>query len=60
MLFNKEQNINYPYKEVYIEKQGGGYVRLDSYNPTTGEIVLENTRSFQKLVEIQRIAILVS
>jgi hypothetical protein len=50
--FNAERASAYPYKEVYVEKPGGGsiYYRLDSYNPETGEIV---SRKFTQLSDIQ-------
>ncbi|WP_211468374.1 hypothetical protein, partial [Collimonas silvisoli] len=48
--FNKIQNKNYPYNEVYIKRpDGNGYYRVDSYNPTTGEIV---SRKLTQLSEI--------
>jgi len=48
--FNKAQSPRYPHNEVYIEKPGGGYYRLDSYNPRTGEIV---SRKFTQFGDIQ-------
>lgn len=48
--FNKEQSVNYPYNEVYVNKpDGSGYYRVDSYNPTTGEIV---SRKYTQLSDI--------
>ncbi|MFE4111444.1 hypothetical protein [Kosakonia sp. YIM B13611] len=49
--FNLEQYKNYPYKELYVNKpNGNGYYRLDSYNPTTGEIV---SRKFTQFADIK-------
>jgi hypothetical protein len=48
--FNKAQSPRYPHNEVYIEKPGGGYYRLDSYNDALGEIV---SRKFTQLGEVQ-------
>jgi hypothetical protein len=40
----------YPYNQVYLNKPGGGYTRLDSYNPEVGEIV---SRKFTQLAAVQ-------
>ncbi|GLQ95004.1 hypothetical protein GCM10007901_39570 [Dyella acidisoli] len=49
--FNAERASAYPYNEVYIESpNGSGYTRLDSYNPSAGEIV---SRKFTQLSDIQ-------
>ena len=48
--FNAERATAYPHNEVYINKPGGGYTRLDSYNPSAGEIV---SRKYTQLSEIQ-------
>jgi len=49
--FNAERQASYPYNEVYIDSpKGSGYTRLDSYNPSTGEIV---SRKFTQVSEIQ-------
>ena len=49
--FNTERRPYYESNEVYIEKPNGdGYYRLDSYNPSTGEIV---SRKFTQFSEIQ-------
>ncbi|WP_159675137.1 hypothetical protein [Andreprevotia sp. IGB-42] len=49
--FNAERSVAYPYNEVYINSpKGSGYTRLDSYNPTAGEIV---SRNFTQLSEVQ-------
>lgn len=48
--FNKNRSPFYEYNEVYVEKPSGGYVRLDSYDPETGEIV---SRKFTQFSEIQ-------
>jgi len=49
--FNAERSVLYPNNEVYINSpKGSGYTRLDSYNPTAGEIV---SRKFTQLSEIQ-------
>jgi filamentous hemagglutinin len=49
--FNRIQAPNYPYNEVYVNKPSGdGYFRLDSYNPTAGEIV---SRKFTQFSDIQ-------
>ncbi|MCS1350747.1 hypothetical protein [Mechercharimyces sp. CAU 1602] len=50
--FNRKMSTEYPNNEVYIEnsKAPSGYVRLGSYNPTTGEIV---SRKYTQLADIQ-------
>jgi hypothetical protein len=48
--FNAAQSSRYPHNEVYIDKAGGGYYRLDSYNARTGEIV---SRKFTQFGDIQ-------
>jgi hypothetical protein len=48
--FNRDHSPRYPHKEVYVDCAGGGYKRLDSYNPTSGEIV---SRKFTQLRNIQ-------
>ncbi|VWD13659.1 Rhs family protein [Burkholderia lata] len=49
--FNAERSSAYPYKEVYVNKSTGqGYYRLDSYNPSLGEIV---SRKFTQLSDIK-------
>jgi len=49
--FNAERSVVYPYNEVYINKPtSSGYYRLDSYNPSAGEIV---SRKFTQLSDIQ-------
>ena len=37
--FDAAQSTRYPNNQVYINKPGGGYYRLDSYNGALGEIV---------------------
>ncbi|MEN4644550.1 hemagglutinin repeat-containing protein [Pantoea agglomerans] len=50
--FNAEQSKNYPYNEVYVNKpNGSGYYRVDSYNPTTGEIVSRKFTQFSDITE---------
>ncbi|KEZ65614.1 hypothetical protein AAY86_04375 [Pseudomonas amygdali pv. tabaci str. ATCC 11528] len=50
--FNRVQSKNYPYNEVYIQRpDGNGYYRLDSYNPTTGEIISRKLTQFSKIYE---------
>ena len=50
--FNKAQEPNYPYNEVYINNPNGkGYTRLDSYNPSTGEIVSRKNTQFSDIQE---------
>ncbi|KWT13163.1 hypothetical protein AL047_00645 [Pseudomonas syringae pv. broussonetiae] len=50
--FNRVQSKNYPYNEVYIQRpDGNGYYRLDSYNPTTGEIISRKLTQFSKISE---------
>ena len=61
LAFNKARTKFYPYNEVYLEAPkkainlpGGSptkhqYVRLDSYNPHTGEIV---SRKYTQLSEV--------
>ena len=61
LAFNKERTKFYPYNEVYLEApkkatnlpEGSPikhqYVRLDSYNPHTGEIV---SRKYTQLSEV--------
>jgi hypothetical protein len=50
--FNRQMGGKYPYNEIYIEKPTAksGKVRLDSYNPATGEIV---SRKYTQLAEIK-------
>lgn len=48
--FDDAQAHRYPFNEVYVENPQGGYHRLDSYNPRTGEIV---SRKFTQLGNIQ-------
>jgi len=49
--FNAERSTAYPFNEVYIESpKGAGYTRLDSYNPSAGEIV---SRKFTQLSDVQ-------
>ena len=61
LAFNKARTKFYPYNEVYLEapKEATNlpkgspikhqYVRLDSYNPHTGEIV---SRKYTQLIEV--------
>ncbi|WP_293794181.1 hemagglutinin repeat-containing protein [uncultured Pantoea sp.] len=50
--FNAEQSKNYPYTELYVNKSNGnGYYRVDSYNPTTGEIVSRKFTQFADITE---------
>ncbi|KNC92376.1 hypothetical protein GM31_23570 [Trabulsiella odontotermitis] len=50
--FNAEQSKNYPYNELYVNKpNGNGYYRVDSYNPTTGEIVSRKFTQFSDITE---------
>ncbi|CAI8879895.1 hypothetical protein ALP99_02872 [Pseudomonas syringae pv. tomato] len=50
--FNRIQSKNYPYNEVYIQRpDGNGYYRLDSYNPTTGEIISRKLTQLSKISE---------
>ena len=49
--FNAERAAAYPFNEVYIQSpKGSGYTRLDSYNPSAGEIV---SRKFTQLSDVQ-------
>jgi Pretoxin HINT domain len=48
--FNKSQAKRFPHNEVYIDAPGGRYVRVDSYNDVTGEIV---SRKLTQLEQIQ-------
>jgi hypothetical protein len=49
--FNAERSAAYLYNEVYIDSpKGSGYTRLDSYNPSSGEIV---SRKFTQLSDVQ-------
>jgi hypothetical protein len=48
--FNKAQSPRYPHNEVYVEKPAGGYYKVVSYNPRSGEIV---SRKFTQLSEVQ-------
>ena len=48
--FNKNQAGRYPHNEVYIDRPDGkGYYRVDSYNPTTGEIVSRKNTQFSEI-----------
>lgn len=49
VAFDQSQAEKYPFNEIYIEKKGGGYVRLDSYNPDLGEIVSRKMTQFDKV-----------
>jgi RHS repeat-associated protein len=50
--FNKAQAHRFPHNEVYIERAGGGHhVRVDSYNPRTGEIVSRKHTQFNDIQE---------
>jgi len=49
--FNSDQAKNYPYNELYVNKPGGGYYRVDSYNPSTGEIVSRKFTQFSDITE---------
>jgi len=48
--FNKAQRGNYKYNEVYLKGPLGGYVVVDSYDPTKGMIV---SRKFTQLGGVQ-------
>ena len=52
VAFNKKMEAKYPYNEVYVENDSAknGYVKLDSYNPETGEIV---SRKYTQLANIK-------
>ncbi|WP_177430931.1 MULTISPECIES: hypothetical protein [Pseudomonas] len=50
--FNKIQSANYPHNEVYINKpESKKYYRLDSYNPTSGEIISRKHTQFSDITE---------
>ncbi len=50
--FNSLRAPNYPYNEVYVNKpSGSGYYRLDSFNPTAGEIVSRKFTQFSAIQE---------
>ena len=48
--FNVERRPFYEFKEVYVEKPGGGYYRVDSYDTIKEEIV---SRKYTQLGEVQ-------
>jgi hypothetical protein len=48
--FNKARQFDYPTRELYLDKPGGGYVRLDAYDPIAGEIV---SRKLTQLGRVQ-------
>jgi filamentous hemagglutinin len=52
-LFNFERRNAYTYREVYINKPGGGktYYRLDGYDPIKGEIVSRKSTQFGDITE---------
>jgi hypothetical protein len=47
--FDETQKKNYDYNQVYVYGKNTDYVKLDSYNPTTGEIV---SRKLTQLGEV--------
>jgi len=50
--FNAERASAYPYNEVYVNKpSGGGYYRLDSYDPDAREIVSRKFTQFSEITE---------
>ncbi|MRN37432.1 hemagglutinin [Neisseria sp. N95_16] len=50
--FNRIMSSKYPYNELYVVNRNSpfGYARVDSYNPTTREIV---SRKFTQLSQVQ-------
>ena len=50
--FNRIMSSKYPYNELYVVSRNSpiGYARVDSYNPTTREIV---SRKFTQLSQVQ-------
>ena len=49
--FDKARQFDYPTRELYLDKPGGGYVRLDAYDPVAGEIV---SRKLTQLGRVQQ------
>jgi hypothetical protein len=47
--FNANRKDAFPYNEIYLEKTGGSYVRLDSYDPVVSEIT---SRKFSQLSDV--------
>jgi hypothetical protein len=50
--FNRARVFDYPYREVYIDKPGGGgYYRVDAYDPIKGEIISRKATQFSEITE---------
>jgi hypothetical protein len=49
--FEKAHAFDYPHREVYIERPGGRYYRLDAYDPFSGEIVSWKNTNFSQISE---------
>ncbi len=49
--FNRARTFDYPFREVYIERPGGGYFRLDAYDPVRGEIVSRKLTDLSAIAE---------
>ncbi len=49
--FNKAHAFDYPYREIYIERPGGGYYKLDAYDPYSGEIVSWKNTNLSQITE---------
>ena len=49
--FNRERAFDYPHREVYVERKGGGYNRVDAYDPIKGEIVSRKLTQFSEVTE---------
>jgi hypothetical protein len=48
--FDVAQSPKYPYNQVYVDGESTDYLKLDSYDPATGEIV---SRKFSQLANVQ-------
>ena len=56
-LFNRLRGLKYEHDNIYIENpNGGGYVILDSYNETSGEIVSRKWTQLSEIDETSAIA----
>ena len=49
--FDKAHQFDYPLREVYLEKPGGGHVRVDAYDPLAGEIISRKATQLAQVAE---------
>jgi RHS repeat-associated protein len=49
--FDRVRSLEYPANQVRVDKPGGGYTVLDSYNPELGEIVSRKHTQFANIQE---------